>query len=219
MSAADDNAKEIHTFHIGGCSSLPIYDDAGGVSGFEVEPITDCPHLSCLCSEAPSPEAIKLPLKCRDCHDDHGGVGASSKAAVGKGDEEAEAEEEEVWVCGSCHNVGCSRFINGHALQHYDSTSGAHPISISWRDLSAYCYACDSYLNTFLLPALHPLFRALHRSKFDGEEPALPHASASAAGRPSGGAGAGTSASAGAGAASEANSGPSNCDEEEPSGP
>jgi NAD-dependent SIR2 family protein deacetylase len=56
--------------------------------------------------------------------------------------------------------VGCSREINGHALQHAQATS--HALSVSFSDLSVWCYACDSYI---VSPLLSDLLAALSHAK------------------------------------------------------
>lgn len=208
----------IYTFELGSGSGsgsgLPL---EGG--GFEVDPITSCPHLSHLASDDSLSE-LTLPLRCASCDGgkkgagcaagtSHGGEGIAESEKGGEGDGQ---EREEVWVCGTCQNVGCSRFVEGHALAHFETSAvgagGAgdgtgshphprsHPIAFSWSDLSCYCYLCDSYLNTFLLPALHPLFRRLYRAKFC-EEPVLPKLHS----LPSASSGAGEAAAGGAGKA------------------
>lgn len=80
-------------------------DSYGSVAGW-VEARTDCPHLQALCSDLRHIPALDTP--CKSC--DH---------------------PAENWICLSCKEVLCSRFINGHMLEHYESTG--HCLAISYR--------------------------------------------------------------------------------------
>jgi NAD-dependent SIR2 family protein deacetylase len=48
--------------------------------------------------------------------------------------------------------VNCSREINGHASLHAQDTS--HALTVSFSDLSVWCYACDSYITSPLLSGM-----------------------------------------------------------------
>lgn len=78
---------------------------------------------------------------------------------------------DEVWICACCGTIGCSRFQAGHAAVH--ARESGHHIAISWADMSVWCYMCESYLDSFVIPDLHHVFRQVYVRRFH-EEPALP---------------------------------------------
>jgi len=57
--------------------------------------------------------------------------------------------------------VGCSRFQNGHMVEHYQKSK--HPIALSFSDLSIWCYVCESYIRN---PKLSRSFELAHKDKF-----------------------------------------------------
>jgi histone deacetylase 6 len=44
-----------------------------------------------------------------------------------------------------CLQVHCGRYINEHMMLHGHSTS--HPLTLSFSDLSVWCYACEAYID------------------------------------------------------------------------
>ena len=90
--------------------------DLGGF--FAVSPKTDCPHIQNL-SQDLSDHSITDP--CQDCTD-----------------------RKENWICLICGKVACSRFVNGHMSLHFEATG--HNLTLSFSDLSFWCYLCDSYV-------------------------------------------------------------------------
>jgi len=53
---------------------------------------------------------------------------------------------------GSFFNVSkvfCGRFVNGHMVKHNEGTG--HPLVLSIRDLSTWCYSCESYIDNEVL--------------------------------------------------------------------
>lgn len=71
----------------------------------------------------------------------------------------------ENWICLLCLQTFCSRYINEHSSQH--SISSDHPLTLSFSDLSVWCYKCESYIDN---PQLYVYKNLVHRSKFEGEE-------------------------------------------------
>lgn len=71
----------------------------------------------------------------------------------------------ENWICLICFKIFCSRFINEHSHLHFISTE--HPLTLSFSDLSVWCYVCEAYVDN---PKLHKFKNLAHRSKFNGEE-------------------------------------------------
>lgn len=51
----------------------------------------------------------------------------------------------ENWVCLCCYEVHCSRYQNGHMVEH--NRWSKHPIALSYADMSAWCYSCDTYVD------------------------------------------------------------------------
>jgi len=44
-----------------------------------------------------------------------------------------------------CLQVHCGRYINGHMMLHAPSAS--HPLTLSFSDLSVWCYVCEAYID------------------------------------------------------------------------
>nr|XP_030702620.1 histone deacetylase 6 isoform X1 [Globicephala melas]XP_030702621.1 histone deacetylase 6 isoform X1 [Globicephala melas]XP_030702622.1 histone deacetylase 6 isoform X1 [Globicephala melas]XP_030702623.1 histone deacetylase 6 isoform X1 [Globicephala melas] len=103
---------------------------------YAVTPLPWCPHLVAVC---PVPEAgLDVTQPCQDC-------GAL----------------QENWVCLSCYQVYCSRYINAHMLQHHEGSG--HPLVLSYADLSTWCYHCQAYVHHKALLAVKNI---AHQNKF-----------------------------------------------------
>ncbi|URD72549.1 Zn-finger in ubiquitin-hydrolases protein [Musa troglodytarum] len=93
----------------GGSSSGTLevdVDDFFGAGSGWVEARTTCDHLPSLCSDL---SQIPLPdSPCSRCH-----------------------HPAENWLCLSCKDVFCSRFINKHMLRHYEESG--HCLALSFR--------------------------------------------------------------------------------------
>ncbi|XP_076953894.1 uncharacterized protein LOC143628112 [Bidens hawaiensis] len=74
----------------------------------------------------------------------------------------------ENWLCLSCKDVLCSRFINKHMLEHYQQQN--HCLALSYSDLSVWCFSCNSYLDAQVMPRLRPVYETAYILKF-GEAP------------------------------------------------
>ncbi|XP_069634130.1 histone deacetylase 6 isoform X2 [Haliaeetus albicilla] len=109
-----------------------------------VAPLLDCPHLGAV---APPP----------------GGRSLEGNPPCG-----ACGSRRENWLCLSCHQVLCGRYVGGHMLEH--GGAAGHPLVLSLRDLSAWCYPCGGYVHH---PVLLPAKTLLHRLKF-GTDPPTP---------------------------------------------
>jgi len=111
---------------------------------FSVSPKLDCPHIV---------EHIKITTaqvkegfttnKCHDC-----------------------TSNKENWMCGTCGVVACSRYVASHMSAHNNITN--HPITVSFSDLSVWCYLCDSYISS---PQLLAMLGVLHQAKFGHQMP------------------------------------------------
>ncbi|XP_011384531.1 histone deacetylase 6 isoform X2 [Pteropus vampyrus] len=125
-------------------NSVPMqaFGNTDQVMFYAVTPLPWCPHLVAVC---PIPEAgLDVTQPCQDC-------GAL----------------QENWVCLSCYEVYCGRYISAHMLQHY-KVSG-HPMVLSYVDLSTWCYQCQAYVHH---QALLDVKNVAHQNKF-GED--MPH--------------------------------------------
>lgn len=126
-------------------ASVPLASspDMGGEASGWVEPRTHCPHLSELPPSLPQLPAFDS--LCKGCND-----------------------PQENWACLVCQEVLCGRYINGHMLAHSQATD--HSMAISFRDLSVWCFKCESYLDAQVISQLRPVFEMLYTMKF-GEAP------------------------------------------------
>jgi mono-ADP-ribosyltransferase sirtuin 6 len=101
-------------------------EEDGSQSGY-VQLKRDCAHVEA--SVGFPPKQIDLKAACSSC------------------------AETENWICLACLSVGCGRFRNSHAKEHYEQTR--HAIAISVSDLNVWCYECESYI-------AHPLVERVH---------------------------------------------------------
>jgi hypothetical protein len=111
---------------------------------FAVTPLKHCPHVEAACRFAEG-TVYDVDRPCLEC----GNVG-------------------ENMMCFSCGEVHCGRHVRGHAVAHSEQHP-THHIVCCMKDLSVWCYACDSYIepdNRFVA-AQH---RLLYRAKFAGDE-------------------------------------------------
>ena len=127
---------------IDGAFPKELGEDFDPEAGFQVVPLTECPHVT----ELPAWE-ISMKARCSVC------------------------KEDEVWICGTCGQILCSRYKNQHMLAHAQEQD--HSVGLSFSDLSFWCFKCNAYLDVFAIPELHSLYRAAHVAKF-GDQPCLP---------------------------------------------
>ncbi|KAM9855309.1 histone deacetylase 6 [Aulostomus maculatus] len=112
-----------------------------GAAMFVVDPLSWCPHLDAVKPLPPS--GIDIFLPCQDC-----GSGAEN------------------WICLTCYQVFCGRYINEHMVIH--GVVAEHPLVLSFCDLSVWCYACEAYIhNQILFEAKN----SAHFAKFGEEIP------------------------------------------------
>ncbi|XP_040324907.1 protein deacetylase HDAC6 isoform X2 [Herpailurus yagouaroundi] len=109
---------------------------------YAVTPLPWCPHLVAVC---PTPESgLDVTQPCQDC-----------------------GTLQENWVCLSCYQVYCGRYVSAHMLQHHEGSG--HPLVLSYVDLSTWCYSCEAYVHH---QALLEVKNIAHQNKF-GED--MPH--------------------------------------------
>ncbi|XP_008535012.2 ubiquitin carboxyl-terminal hydrolase 44 [Equus asinus] len=51
---------------------------------------------------------------------------------------------ESIWACLSCSHVACGRYIQEHALRHFQESS--HPVALEVNEMYVFCYFCDDYV-------------------------------------------------------------------------
>lgn len=85
-----------------------------------VTPLEHCPHTELL-QQIPA-EGLNPYASCQACND-----------------------PMENWVCLHCYQVYCGRFVNQHMLQH--GMDMQHYLTLSYSDLSVWCYGCDAYIH------------------------------------------------------------------------
>lgn len=110
---------------------------------FAVQPKPWCPHLETI--QPLPPEGLNTKAVCADPN-------------CGDG--------KENWVCLVCYQVYCSRFVNEHMLMHGINTG--HLLTLSYSDLSVWCYGCDDYIDN---EVLKPAKRSAHKDKFGQDLP------------------------------------------------
>jgi len=109
--------------------------------GFAIYPLPWCPHLETGVKDN-LPEDISTKNPCNWCGD-----------------------SSENWLCLGCHVTHCSRYVNGHQVEHHSQSS--HPLALSFSDLSVWCFDCDSYVDN---QVLYDVKNLAHKDKFNGEE-------------------------------------------------
>jgi len=110
---------------------------------YAINPKRTCPHLDSV-NKIPE-KGFSLDTPCNVC-----------------------GNKNENWLCLTCYEVHCGRFIHQHMLFHNESTG--HCIVLSFADLSIWCYGCEAYLENEVLT---PVMAAAHLQKF-GEEYPIP---------------------------------------------
>ncbi|XP_007235026.3 ubiquitin carboxyl-terminal hydrolase 44 [Astyanax mexicanus] len=76
---------------------------------------------------------------------------------------------ESVWGCLSCSHVACGRYIEEHALQHFQEQH--HPLALEVNELYVFCYLCDDYVlndnNTGDLKLLRSTLSAIKSQRYE----------------------------------------------------
>ncbi|XP_075691020.1 protein deacetylase HDAC6 [Rhinoderma darwinii] len=120
-------------------------DPSLGFSGelFTVTPLPWCPHLESVRAQPSSGLDVTEP--CAEC-----------------------GTQVENWVCLTCYQVLCGRYVSQHMMCH--GVSCGHNIVLSFSDLSVWCYSCDAYIhNEVLIPAK----QSAYQSKFGEDMPGV----------------------------------------------
>jgi NAD-dependent deacetylase sirtuin 2 len=161
-----------------------ILDHGLGVDqGGPVTPMETCPHVHpSLMVQQLTLDQLPSSLEHTVCsHDSQQQVGATTRTAAhlkSATDETGGCPAGENWLCLTCGCIRCSRYVNAHALEHYQATKGdgddtaasssttGHAIAVSLADLSVWCHACQSYLVAHKNPELQPIVERLEEIKF-----------------------------------------------------
>nr|XP_057940941.1 histone deacetylase 6 [Doryrhamphus excisus]XP_057940942.1 histone deacetylase 6 [Doryrhamphus excisus] len=115
--------------------------EMGGAAMYVVDPLSWCPHLGEVKPLPPS--GIDVFLPCQDC-----------------------GSEAENWICLTCYQVACGRYVNEHMLMH--GVTSQHPVVLSFCDLSVWCYVCEAYVHN---QVVFDAKNAAHSAKFGEEIP------------------------------------------------
>lgn len=120
----------------------------GESAGVWVDALATCPHVSPSTADivADMDSLPRFDSFCAECGD-----------------------PSENWMCATCKAVMCGRHVRGHMLQHHSATQ--HPLAFGFRDLSVWCFPCDSYLDAQANPDLRPIYNAFHIMKFGAPPP------------------------------------------------
>ncbi|KAJ1948797.1 hypothetical protein FBU59_001428 [Linderina macrospora] len=71
----------------------------------------------------------------------HGGHSANNRCSVCQGD-------TDLWICLICGTIGCGRYVNGHAKDHFSQTQ--HPYSMELESQRVWDYVGDGYVHRLL---------------------------------------------------------------------
>lgn len=159
-----------------------LAQDGGG----SVYPIDNCPHvkehiltsavdefsLTSLFQDTPM---MQLPC-CVSPTTTATGTSTSTDTGTSTGGLKAEVAEDnnattscplgENWLCLMCRKVFCSRYVNGHCVDHWKESG--HCIAASFADLSVWCHECQSYIKD--TKTLQPIMSKLEEIKFGNDQ-------------------------------------------------
>lgn len=119
------------------------------MSGFAIEPKTDCPHQDGICGLGLTADEIF-----HRSHESCGGIRGNRQGRC-----LACHSSEENWLCMSCFEIHCSREVQGHMVDHHAATG--HPLVFSLSDASFWCYECDSYVTSMKMRLIAQHFGSL----------------------------------------------------------
>ena len=143
--------------------------------GGPVTPIRTCPHVDALVQIT----LDQLPANPMDTVCDYH---TTRDALLGTGRSKSVTDDTglcprgENWLCLTCGCVRCSRYINGHGIEHWKETKGddnqksGHALAVSLADLSVWCHECQNYLVSHENPRLQPIVERLEALKFAPEQ-------------------------------------------------
>jgi hypothetical protein len=158
------------------CYNYILDTGMGKDQGGPIYPISTCPHIQ----DHVRLTRVQLPhdphlLPCSFENALNGSSPASSTTGRAKSDtsgEDGSCPSGENWLCLECGVVRCSRYVNGHALSHWEETKtysdcDGHCVAVSLADLSSWCHVCNAYVKNETV--LDPLLGRLEELKFPNE--------------------------------------------------
>lgn len=129
---------------------------------FAVHPIKDCPHTKTSHSDTLLAFLLEnLPLLQKNEKVNNIFTLHNCKKCIENSKPERASEEN--WICLTCGEINCSRYVASHAADHNVETE--HPISFSFSDASFWCYSCDSYITSKRLDRLRKIFGHIKHRK------------------------------------------------------
>lgn len=100
---------------------------------------TSCP----VCRYSQTPESLPE-NSCFECQ-------AASEASASPGDGSCDSDSksnDSLWICLICGHIGCGRYVEGHAYQHYCETQ--HTFAMQLGNNRVWDYAGDNYVHRLL---------------------------------------------------------------------
>ena len=178
VEAANEAVNMVGATDIQQCCDFILDQGLGVDGGGAIAPKDDCPHLASMATEIPA-TIFQSP-----CHyHDESQQKKSSLASTPVGRPKDDVDEAtgqcpmgENWLCLTCQNVYCSRYVNGHGLWHWqytksssdhDNTNAGHCVMVSLADLSVWCHVCGAYI---VHETLKPITKRLEQIKFGEAE-------------------------------------------------
>jgi uncharacterized SAM-binding protein YcdF (DUF218 family) len=173
FEAANESVNAVGAHDLQACCDYIWDRELGADGGGAIAPIDDCPHLTRALQITSS--AIPLDVFGRPCC-----YFAKKDKSEPSGQLKNDIDEStgmcpmrENWICLSCSDVYCSRYVNGHGLCHWKETSAnngdGHCVLVSLTDLSVWCNVCGAYL---IHESLQPIVQRLQQIKFpDNKRP------------------------------------------------
>ena len=181
------------------CYNYILDQNLGTDIGGAVYPIDNCPHLQTMVTEMDPNELINAEIFEGACqyreHDRDGTPPGKLKQEFDDDDKWQQGQQHltcpkgENWWCLTCHGIFCSRYVNGHGLEHWKDTKNerrddkqmeteasgikaeqppGHCIAVSLADLSVWCHECGAYL-LHDQNILKPILVRLEECKFQEE--------------------------------------------------
>lgn len=165
------------------CYDFILDAGLGQDQGGYVTPITNCPHADLHCcitmEQLPlQPVQATCTYQRTVTSPDLTNTGRPKEDANGVEVGDQSCPSTENWLCLECGVVRCSRYTNGHALQHWQETCSdlssiaespkidGHCLAVGLSDLSVWCHVCQAYLATQCYLQLNNICQQLEAFKF-----------------------------------------------------
>jgi hypothetical protein len=152
------------------CYNYILDQGLGKDKGGAIYPIDTCPHLHTHHFRVQPNQLLEhtfqLPCMHKTITKKVGQLKGAADGIESKDDGSCSALGEN-WLCLECGQIQCSRYVNGHGLQHWEhsttTTDDGHCLAVSLADLSVWCHVCNAYLKH---ETLKPLLQRLEALKF-----------------------------------------------------